>query len=38
MWSLSLIHIFSYDDYAIAMVDEAEKGGHIRQRISVVAK
>ena len=30
--------VISYDDYAIAMVDEAEKGGHIRQRISVVAK
>lgn len=26
----------SYADYAIAMVDEAEKGNHIRQRISVV--
>ena len=30
--------VISYADYAIAMVDEAEKGGHIRQRISVVAK
>lgn len=28
--------IISYGDYAIAMVDEAVKGDHIRQRISVV--
>ena len=28
--------VISYADYAIAMVDEAVKGGHIRQRISVV--
>lgn len=28
--------IISYADYAIAMVDEAVKGNHIRQRISVV--
>ncbi len=28
--------IISYADYAIAMVDEIEKGGHIQQRISVV--
>ena len=28
--------IISYADYAIAMVDEIEKGTHIRQRISVV--
>ena len=28
--------IISYADYAIAMVDEIEKGQHIRQRISVV--
>ena len=28
--------IISYADYAIAMVDEAQKGGHIQQRISVV--
>ena len=28
--------IISYADYAIAMVDEIEKGNHIRQRISVV--
>lgn len=28
--------IISYADYAIAMVDEMEKGNHIRQRISVV--
>lgn len=28
----------SYADYAIAMVDETVKGGHIRQRISVVGK
>lgn len=30
--------IISYADYAIAMVDEIEKGDHIRQRISVVRK
>lgn len=30
--------IISYADYAIAMVDEIEKGGHIQQRISVVRK
>ena len=28
--------IISYADYAIAMVDEIEKGSHIKQRISVV--
>ena len=28
--------IISYADYAIAMVDEATKGNHIQQRISVV--
>lgn len=28
--------IISYADYAVAMVDEIEKGNHIRQRISVV--
>lgn len=28
--------IISYADYAIAMVDEIEKGNHIRQKISVV--
>lgn len=28
----------SYTDYAIAMVDEAEKGNHINQRISVLWK
>ena len=28
--------IISYADYAIAMVDEIEKGDHIRQRISAV--
>ena len=28
--------IISYADYAIAMVDEIEKGAHIRQRISAV--
>ena len=28
--------VISYADYAIAMVDEAEKGHHTRQRISVV--
>lgn len=30
--------IISYADYAIAMVDEIEKGNHIQQRISVVRK
>ena len=30
--------IISYADYAIAMVDEAEKGNHIQQRISTVGK
>ena len=28
--------IISYADYAIAMVDEIEKGDHVQQRISVV--
>ena len=28
--------IISYTDYAVAMVDEIEKGSHIQQRISVV--
>ena len=28
--------IISYADYAVAMVDEAQKGNHIKQRISVV--
>ncbi len=28
--------IISYDDYAIAMVDEIESGNHIKERISVV--
>ncbi|MDD5956593.1 MAG: NAD(P)-dependent oxidoreductase, partial [Lachnospiraceae bacterium] len=28
--------IISYADYAIALVDEIEKGDHIQQRISVV--
>lgn len=28
----------SYADYAVAMIDEAVKGNHIQQRISVVAK
>ena len=28
--------VISYADYAIAMIDEAVKGNHIRQRISVV--
>lgn len=28
--------VISYADYAIAMVDEAENGHHLRQRISVV--
>lgn len=30
--------VISYADYAIAMVDEIEKGDHIQQRISVVGK
>lgn len=30
--------VISYADYAIAMVDEAVKGNHIQQRISVVVK
>ena len=30
--------VISYADYAIAMVDEIEKGGHVRERISVVRK
>jgi putative NADH-flavin reductase len=30
--------IISYADYAIAMVDEATKGNHIRERISVLRK
>ncbi|MBQ7219706.1 MAG: NAD(P)-dependent oxidoreductase [Synergistaceae bacterium] len=28
--------VISYADYAVAMIDEAVKGNHIRQRISVV--
>ena len=30
--------IISYADYAIAMVDEIEKGNHIQQRVSVARK
>ena len=30
--------VISYADYAIAMIDEATKGNHIQQRISVVAE
>ena len=30
--------VISYADFAVAMVDEIVKGGHIRQRISVVKK
>ena len=30
--------IISYADYAIAMIDEIEKGDHIKARISVVRK
>ena len=30
--------VISYADYAIAMVDEAVQGGHIQQRINVVAE
>lgn len=28
--------VISYADYAVAMIDEIEKGSHIQQRISVV--
>lgn len=30
--------VISYADYAIAMIDEATKGNHIRERISVVSE
>ncbi len=30
--------VISYADYAAAMIDEAVKGGHIRERISVVGE
>lgn len=30
--------VISYADYAIAMIDEATKGNHIKQRISVVTE
>ncbi|MDO4288161.1 MAG: NAD(P)-dependent oxidoreductase [Eubacterium sp.] len=30
--------VISYADYAIAMIDEATKGSHIQERISVVAE
>ena len=30
--------IISYADYAVAMIDEIEKGNHIGQRISVVGE
>lgn len=30
--------VISYADYAIAVIDEAEKGTHVQQRISVVEK
>lgn len=30
--------VISYADYAVAMVDEALKGNHIQQRISVVVE
>lgn len=30
--------VISYADYAIAVVDEAESGAHVQQRISVVSK
>lgn len=32
------VSAISYADYAIAMVDEIEKGNHIQQRISVLGK
>nr|MCG4642077.1 NAD(P)-dependent oxidoreductase [Bifidobacterium bifidum] len=28
--------VISYADYAVAMIDEIEKGNHVQQRISVV--
>ena len=34
----SRVSVISYADYAIAMVDEAVEGKHIRQRISVAAE
>ena len=30
--------VISYADYAVAIIDEAEKGNHIGQRISVVGE
>ena len=30
--------VISYAEYAVAMIDEAVKGGHIRERISVVGE
>ncbi|MFV0636792.1 NAD(P)-dependent oxidoreductase [Mitsuokella sp. WILCCON 0060] len=30
--------VISYADYAIAMIDEIEKGSHVQERISVVAE
>jgi len=30
--------VISYADYAVAAVDEIEKGNHIQARISVVSK
>ena len=30
--------VISYADYAIAMIDEAVKGNHIQERISVVSE
>nr|MBQ6739369.1 hypothetical protein [Synergistaceae bacterium] len=30
--------VISYADFAVAMIDEATKGSHIQQRISVLKK
>ena len=38
IWNDKGESIISYADYAVAMVDEALNGNHIRQRISVAAK
>lgn len=31
------VSAISYADYALAMVDEIDKGNHIKERISVIA-
>ena len=38
IWNDKGESVISYADYAVAMVDEALNGNHIRQRISVAAK